>query len=266
MKMAARAIWKGKLVFGDEELPVKVFSAVEDRTVRFNVLEKSKLTRIKQQMVNPDTGEAVPWEQVQKGYEVEPGTFVVLTSQEIEATQPAESRNIEIRHFVPADHIHPQWYDRPYYLGPDNGSTEAYFALAEALRQKNREGIAHWVMRRKAYVGALRSENGYLMLITMNYTEEVLTAADLPKPKGRAPDAKEVKMAEQLVSALEGEFKPEDFHDEYRERVMKFIDAKAGGRAPKLALVPRKKAPKSLLSSLAASVKMARSKGERKVA
>jgi len=251
---------------GGAGLPVKVYSAIEDRTVRFRVVEKTKMATIKQQMVNPETGEAVAWDQIQKGFEVEPGTFVRLTNEEIEKSQPEESRDIAITHFVPARQIHQQWYDRPYYLGPDDTSSAPYFALAEALGRKDREGIAHWVMRKKAYVGALRSEGGYLMLITLNYAEEVLTAAELPKPKGRAPDPKELKMAEQLVAAMEGEFHPEEFHDEYRDRVMKFIEAKANGKKPKLRIVARKKEPASLLASLTASIKMTKRREEKKVA
>ena len=255
--MAARAIWKGTLVLNGTEVPVKAYSAIEDRTVRFHILEKSTMARIKQQMVNPETGEAVPWDQIQQGYEVERDTYVLLTDQDLEKAEPPESRNIKITQFIPASQIHQQWYDRPYYLGPDDKTLEPYFALAEALGKSNREGIAHWVMRKKAYVGALRSEGGYLMLITMNYAEEVVSSADMPKPKGRAPDAKELKMAAQLVEAMEADFHAEDFHDEYRERVMKFIEAKANGKKPKLKAAPRKREPKSLLASLTASVKMA---------
>ena len=264
--MAARAIWKGLLILGAEKIPVKLYSAVEDRTVRFNVLEKSSRARIKQQMVNPETGEEVPWDKMQRAYEAEPGTYVLLSSEELEQSQPKESRDIDVSKFVPARQIHQQWYDRPYYLGPDDDSPTAYFALADALERQDREGIAHWVMRKKEYVGALRSEGGYLMLITLNDVEEVLTAEDLPKPTGRAPDAKEFKMAEQLVAAMEGEFHAEDYHDEYRERLMKLIEAKSHGHKPRLKVVARKKEPKSLLASLAASIKRAKHQHEQKSA
>jgi DNA end-binding protein Ku len=264
--MPARAIWKGSLKFGAESVPVKLYSAIEDRALRFHVLEKSTMTRIKQRMVNPETGDEVPRDQVQHGYEVERGLYVLLTDDEIDNTQPEESRDIEITRFVPTSRIPQQWYDRPYYLGPDEASALAYFALAEALEHEDREGIARWVMRNKRYVGALRSEAGYLMLITMKYAEEVLTADELPRPHGRAPEPKELRMAEQLVSALEDEFRPEDFRDEYRERVMKFIEAKAHGEKPRLKIVARRKEPQSLVASLAASLNMAKRAKEKRVA
>ena len=200
--MPARAMWKGSLKLGTESVPVKLYSAVEDRTVHLHVLEKGALARIKQHLVNPETGEAVPSDQIRKGYEVERGVYVLLSEAELEAAQPKESRDIDIKRFVPAAHIQQQWYDRPYYLGPDDGASGSYFALVEALEQTKREGIARWVMREKQYVGALRYQGGYLMLITLKHVEEVLSAEELPRPAGRAPDEKELNMAEQFVSAL----------------------------------------------------------------
>jgi DNA end-binding protein Ku len=157
-----------------------------------------------------------------------------------------------------------QWYERPYYLGPDGEDDDSYFALAEALHRRNSQGLAHWVMRGKQYVGALRERDGYLLLIRLRYVEEVLSARDLPAPGGRAPDPREIKMAEQLVSVLEDEFRPEDFRDEYRDRVMNYIEQKAKGQKPKLATMPSKPKPKSLTDMLEASLNAAkRGKGDR---
>jgi DNA end-binding protein Ku len=264
--MAARAIWKAILKIGAERLPLRLYSAVEDRTVHFNVLEKSTMARIKQHMVNPESGKQVPNDQIQNAYEVEPGVYVRLADEDLERSKPKESREIEITRFVPASHIDQQWYDRPYYLGPDEGDTPGYFALAAALETEKREGIAHWTMRKSRYVGALRSEGGYLMLITLRFAEEVLTADELPPLTGRPPDAKELQMAEQLVLALEGEFRPGDYHDEYRERVMKFIEAKAKGPKPKLRIVARKKETTSVADNLAASLKAVKGAKERAIA
>jgi DNA end-binding protein Ku len=264
--MGARAIWKGSLKIAGESIPVNLYAAVEDRTVHFHVLEKSTMSRITQRMVNPETGEEVPRDQTQKAFEAERGVYVRLTEEDLGKAQPQDSRAIDVLRFVPASHIDQQWYDRPYYLGPDENDAASYFAMAEVLEREKREGIARWVMRKKQYIGALRSENGYLMLITLKFAEEVLNTADLPRPGGRAPDAKELQMAEQLVSALEDDFRPEDYRDEYRERVMKFIEAKAKGMKPRLRVVARRKAPKSLIASLAASINMAKRGKEKAVA
>ncbi len=263
--MSARAIWKGTLKIKSERVPVKLYSAVEDRSVHFHLLDRDDDTRVKQHMINPNTGREVPREEIVRGLEIEPGTFVKLSEKELESVQPEPSRDITILRFVPPDKIDHQWYSRPYYLGPDEDEVK-YFALADALERQDREGVARWVMRNKQYIGALRAQDGYLLLVSLRYAGEVVSARDIPAPTGRAFDHREIKMAEQLVMALEGDFRPSDFHDEYRERVMDLIQAKAHGTKPKLQPIRSKAATSGLLETLAASLKSARKKGGRAVA
>jgi len=251
--MAARAIWKGELKLSSTKVPVKLYSAVQDQTVRFHILDEKSKTRVKQHMVEPESGKEVSNEEIQKGFEVEPGTFVIVEPEELEKLEPEPSREIEVRHFLPYKQVPPEYYDRPYYLGPD-GDTEAYFALAEALKNKEREGIAHWVMRKQSYVGAVRAEGDHLMLFTLRNAEEVLSAKDLPRPAGRAPDKKELTMAKQLVGLLKGEFDAKDYKDEYRERVMEFVEKKAKGHKPRLHLVKSKRKTTSLDKVLSKSI------------
>lgn len=251
--MAARAIWKGQLKIGGTRIPVKLYSAVQDRTVRFHVLDERNKARVKQHMIEPDSGEEVPTAEIQKGYEIEPGRFVILTEEDLETLKPPASRDIEILEFVDQAKISQQWYERPYYLGPDNGSDE-YFALAEALKNKESEGIAQWVMRNKYYAGALRAVDDYLFLFTLRDANEVILAKDLAKPTGAAPTQKELAMAQQLVEMLQGEFNAADYKDEYRSRVMEFIERKAKGRVPRLAPVKAKRQPAALDSVLAKSI------------
>jgi DNA end-binding protein Ku len=255
--MAARAIWKGELKLGTTRIPVKLYSAVIDRTVHFHILDEKHLMRVKQHMVSPDSGDEVATEEIQKGYEIEPGRFVVVTNEELEQLEPKPSREIEIAEFVPPEAVSQQWYERPYYLAPD-GDEKAYFALVEALKNRNREGIAHWVMRKKHYVGALRAEGDHLVLVTLRNAEEVISAKDLPKPAGRAPTQKEINMAKQLIGMLEDEFNAADYKDEYRERVMEFIEKKAKGKAPRLRAVKAKRKPSSLDSVLQKSLQALR--------
>jgi DNA end-binding protein Ku len=251
--MAARAIWKGVLKIGTTSVPVKLYSGVVDRTVRFHILDDRGLMRVKQHMVDPDSGEEVAKEEIRKGYEVEPGRFVIITEEDLESLQPKPSRDIEVLEFVPPEAISQQWYERPYYLAPD-GDQKAYFALVEALKNKEREGIVRWVMRNKAYVGALRAEDNHLLLFTLRNAEEVISARDLPKPAGREPTAKELAMARQLVGLLEGEFNAADYKDEYRERVTEFLEKKAKGKAPRLRAVKTKRKAASLDSVLKKSL------------
>jgi DNA end-binding protein Ku len=217
--------------------------------------------RVKQHMIDPDSGEEVPTQEIQKGYEIEPGRFVILTEEDLEKLQPPPSRDIEIEEFVDRDEISQQWFERPYYLGPDNGSEE-YFALAEALNNQEKEGIAHWVMRNKYYSGVLRSIDDYLLLFTLKDAKEVISAKDLAKPTGAAPTQKELAMAKQLVEMLQGEFNAADYKDEYRDRVEKFIEQKAKGRKPRLQAVKTKRRAADLGAALEKSL-AALKKGKR---
>lgn len=255
--MAARAIWKGEIKLGTTKLPVKLYSAIQDRTVRFHVLDDRAKKRVKQHMVDPDSGEEVPAEEIRKGYEIEPGKYVILTEEDLEKLQPPPSRDIEVVEFVPQAKISQQWYERPYYAGPD-GDVKDYFALVEALQNTESEGIAHWVMRNKYYAGALRAVDDYLFLFTLRDAKEVILAGELTKPSGAAPTQKELAMARQLVEMLQGEFNPAEYKDEYRERVMEFIEKKAKGHAPKLRAVKAKRKTAALDSVLAKSIESLR--------
>ncbi|HKN82653.1 MAG TPA: Ku protein [Pyrinomonadaceae bacterium] len=260
--MAARAIWKGEIKLGTTKLPVKLYSAVQDQTVRFHVLDDRAKKRVKQHMVDPDSGEEVPAEEIRKGYEIEPGKYVILTEEDLEKLQPPPSRDIEIVEFVPQTKISQQWYERPYYAGPD-GDEKEYFALVEALQNSESEGVAHWVMRNKYYAGALRAVDDYLFLFTLRDAKEVILADDLTKPSGAAPTQKELAMARQLVEMLQGEFNPAEYKDEYRERVKEFIEKKAKGHAPKLKAVKPKRKTAALDSVLAKSIESLRRKEKR---
>ncbi|HSQ23960.1 MAG TPA: Ku protein [Pyrinomonadaceae bacterium] len=257
--MTARAIWKGELKLDSTRVPVKLYSAVKDQTVRFHILDEKSKMRVKQHMVEPESGREVTSEEIRKGFEVEPGTFVILDKAELEKLEPEESREIQITQFVLPEEIPPEYYDRPYYLGPD-GDQAAYFALAEALTKQEKEGVARWVMRKQPYVGALRAEDDHLVLFTLRHAEEVLSAKDLPHPAGRAPDKKELTMAKQLVEMLKGEFDPKEYKDEYRERVMEFVEKKAKGHKPRLHLVKTKRKTTSLDKVLSKSIEALKKK------
>ena len=243
--MAARAIWKAEIGLGRTKVPVKMYSAVSDRNVRFRLLDPETLTPVSQRMVNPDSGREVKSEAVERGFEVQPGLLVKLDEAELEKLEPKPSRDIEIVAFVPDAEIDHRWYDRPYYLGPD-GDQDAYFALAEALTKEGREGLARWTMRGKRYVGALRTEGPYLVMITLRHIEEVVDASALPRPKAAAPTKAEAKMAEQLVEMLRAPFDPAKYRDEYRDRVMELIEAKSKGKVVPIKKARKKKSDASL--------------------
>jgi DNA end-binding protein Ku len=154
---------------------------------------------------------------------------VLLSEEELAAAEPTASREIEIARFVPAGAVDPSWYRRPYLLGPD-GDDAGYFALARALGASGRVGLARWTMRKRFYTGALSARGDHLSLIALHDASDVVTAADLERPSGPEIAKGERKLAEQLVSALDAPFEPGALRDEYRERVLALIEARAQGR------------------------------------
>lgn len=254
--MAARAIWKATLELGDVSVPVKLYSAVENRGTHFRLLDPETLAPVSQRMVEPDSGEEVESGAVERGFELQPGLLVKLDEEELDSLEPEPSRAIDMVAFVPDVEIDHRWYDRPYYLGPD-GDEEAYFALVEALRKEGREGLARWTMRKKRYVGALRTRGRHLVLITLRHLEEVVDASALPRPDATAPTKAEAKMAQQLVAMLRGPFEPERYRDEYRDRVMELVAAKREGRVVPIRKGRKKPADASLEKLLERSLEQA---------
>jgi DNA end-binding protein Ku len=254
---AARAIWRGAIRFRNVDVPVRLYAAVQDRGVHFRLLHARDRTPVRQHMVNPSNGEEVPSDRVRRGLQVEPGVFVVLDDADLASAEPKPSRDIAVKRFVTLDAIGPAWFEWPYYVGPDKGGDAAYAALVAALSRRRRQGIARWVMRNREYVGALRSERGALVLVTLRHADEVVPAEELASPAGRDLDKKELALADQLVSALAGHFDPAAYRDEYRDRVLEFVERKARGRRVKLPRVARKRATPSLAGALRASLAQA---------
>jgi DNA end-binding protein Ku len=227
--MSVRAMWKGVIRFDPIKVPVKLYGAIEDRNVHFRLLHRQDLEPVHQSYVNPETDEVVPYEAIRRAYITESGDRVLLDPSDLEALVPEPSRDIEILGFLPAHAIDHRWYNRPYYLGPDENSAD-FFALADALEGLQVEGLARWVMRNKSYVGALQLYQGYPMLMSLHHTEEVIPAESLTPPEGPILDKRELDLARQLIEMLEAEFQPQEYHDEFRERVLEMLEAKSHGK------------------------------------
>jgi DNA end-binding protein Ku len=208
-------------------------------------------------MVNPDTGEVVPHEEIRRAYVAANGDRVILEPAELATLEPEPSREIRLVAFLPPGEIAHRWYERPYYLGPD-GSSSAYFALTEAVSASGLEGLAQWVMRGKEYVGALRLYKGYLMLMSMRRAGEVVAVEGLKAPGGSPLNPKELAMARQLVGLLESEFDLSSYQDAYRARVLELVQAKAKGARLKLVKPSRKQPSDDLHDALQASLQAMR--------
>ena len=227
-----RPIWSGAISFGLVNVPVKLLGAVSPKGVRFNQLEAGTNARIKQKRVSANTGEEVPFDQIVKGYEVSPDNYVVIEPQELEALDPKATRSIEIEDFVELDQIDPLYFERPYYLVPDKGGAKAYALLLEAMKESKKVGIARLVLRTKQYLAAIRPLGDALVLETLLYPDEVTLPDEiegLPRDDVEIQD-RELKIARQLIESLSTEFEPENYRDEYRERVLELIEQKAEGK------------------------------------
>jgi DNA end-binding protein Ku len=227
-----RAIWSGAISFGLVNIPVKLFSAVQRKTVRFHQLDQEDKQRIQQRRVNPRTGEEVPYENLVKGFEIGPDRYVVITPEELESIQPEKSRMVDIAAFVDLDQIDPIFYDHPYYLVPDTGADKAYRLLLDAMQESGKVAIGRVVLRTKEYLVAIRPRGEMMTMETMLFADEVIPPDKLDeKPAdGKAKTSKkELEMAQQLIASLAEDFEPEQYRDEYRERVLEMIERKADG-------------------------------------
>src|SRR5919202_5384722 len=253
-----RPIWSGAISFGLVNVPGKLYSAVNRKTVRFNQLNKETGNRIQQKRVDPDTGEEVPYEQIVKGYELTKERYVVITPEELDALDPERSRTIDIEDFVDLEEIDPVYYDHPYYLVPDKGAAKAYGLLLGAMSEANKVAIARVVLRSKEQLVAIRPAGDVLMMETMIFHDEVVPSHDideLPEAQELKASDRELKMAQQLIDSLSSEFEPERYHDEYREKVLELIESKAQGEE----IVVQPEAPKAervpdLMAALEASL------------
>src|SRR3990170_4584149 len=201
----ARAIWSGAISFGLVNIPVKLYSAVSKKTVRFHQLDSKDNTRIQQKRVNPNTGDEVPFEQLVKGYELSPDRYVVIKPEELESVEPKKTRTIDIEDFVEIGDIDPIYYDHPYYLAPGTGAAKPYKLLLEAMKATERVAIARVVIRSKENLVAIRPRGDVLTMETLLFGDEVVPPEDLGELDG-VDDAKatkkEVDMARQLIDSL----------------------------------------------------------------
>jgi DNA end-binding protein Ku len=251
--MPARAMWKAELTAGETRLPVKLYAAVEDRNIHFNLLHDHDYVRVKQRLAHRDTGETISYQETRRGVQVDANRVVVLDKEELEQLLPEPSREVAIEAFVPHGVVEHHQYDRPYYLGPDEDDRE-YFAFAKALAKSQREGIARWTMRNKEYIGLLVENDGYLMLVTLRHASEVIDSSELSPPEGRKLEAKERKLAKQLIEALTDDFEPSEYHDSYRKRVAELIAAKQRGETLEVPEYEEQPEEDDLAASLEASL------------
>jgi DNA end-binding protein Ku len=259
-----RAIWSGAISFGLVNVPVKLYSAVSRKTVRFHQLHEETGVRIQQKRVDPSTGEEVPYEHVVKGYELSPDQYVVITPEELEALDPEKTRSIDISDFVDLADIDPIHFDHPYYLAPATGGGRAYELLRKAMEDAGKVAIGKVVIRSKESLVAIRPSGPALVMETMLFPDEVVdpeSLDELPVQEDGKAGKRELEMAQQLIDSLSTDFDPDEYHDEYRERVLELIERKAAGE--EIAVQPAPEEPArvpDLMAALEASLDQVKEK------
>jgi DNA end-binding protein Ku len=247
-------MWSGAISFGLVNVPVKLYSAVSRKTVRFHQLNGKTGTRIAQKRVDASTGEEVPYEDIVKGYELTKERYVVITPDELETLDPEKSRTIDIEDFVDLADIDPVYYDHPYYLVPDKGATKAYGLLFNAMEESGKVAVARVVLRSKEHLVAIRPAPGNVLTMeTMLFADEVVPPEELdelPEAKDLKASERELTMAQQLIDSLSSDFEPEKYRDEYREKVLELIERKAAGE--EIAVQPEAPEPKKVPDLMAA--------------
>jgi DNA end-binding protein Ku len=229
----ARAIWSGAISFGLVNVPVKLYSATSPKNVRFNQISGKTGARIKQKRVDASTGEEVAFEDIVKGYELSPDNYVLIDPSELDALDPKATHTIDIEDFVDLTEIDPIYYDNSYYVAPSTGGAKAYRLLLDAMRESGKVAIGRLVLRSKQQLCALRPTGDVLTLSTMLFGDEVISPEGIDELGGvaEAPASdRELAMAQQLIDSLSNQFDPGRYRDEYRDRVLSLIEAKAAGQ------------------------------------
>ena len=229
--MAPRSIWNGTIAFGLVNVPVKVYSATESKSIHFHHVHLPDGAQIEHRKVCPKDDKEVGSDEIVKGYELAEGKFVELTKDEIAAAAGERSKLIDVEHFVTGDDIDPAFYDKTYYLGTADKGEDAYRLLYRALEKSGKVAIARWVFHDRERLVAVRPLDDKLLgLHTMNFHDELVEVDDLelPSPQ-RKPSEREIEMAGKLVKSLAAKFEPDSYEDTYREAVLKLIKRKAKG-------------------------------------
>src|SRR3984893_3232433 len=259
-----RAIWKGAVSFGLVSIGVKLFSATEEKDIRFNQVHRTDGGRIKYKRTCSVDGEEVSYDEIAKGYDLGGGEMVILTDEDFADLPLTTSRAIDVLQFVPAEQVDPILYNKAYYLEPDGPATKPYLLLRDALTESDRVAIVKVALRQREQLATLRVREGVLVLNTMLWPDEIRAASFDFLDEDITVRPQELAMASSLIDSMAADFKPEEFHDNYREALQQVIDAKVSGKEI-VAPVEVEAAPSGaidLMAALRASVERAKAAPE----
>ena len=250
-----KTMWRGAISFGLVSIPVRVYTATEEKTLRFNQLHEKDHGRIKYQRVCSKDGKEVPFDEIVKGYEYEKDSYVILTDEDFEKVPVESTRTIDIAQFVERSEIDPIYYKKTYYLGPEEAGVKAYQLLRDSLEEGDKVGVAKVSFRDKEHLAAIRLMDDVLVLDTMFWPDEIRPAEEVP---GLDKDAKvserELQMAESLIANLTENWNPDAYTDEYREALLDIVEKKVAGEEIEVIEAPEPTKVVDLMEALKASV------------
>lgn len=273
-----RPIWKGHISFGLVNVPVTLYPAEQRTDLHLHMIDSRNMSRVRYERVNAETGAEVPWDQIVRGYEYDDGNYVILGEEDLRRAAPEATKTIDIETFVNLSDIDLTYFDKPYYLEPGKNGAKGYVLLRETLDRSGKAGIARVVIRTRQYLAALVARGDALVLNLLRYPQELRSAGDLDLP-GSVSDVgvkkAEIDMARTLVESMATDWEPDQYHDEYRETLMKWIEQKAASgeikESPPMAEEEDAPAPINIMELLKKSVahsgaKPARSSSRKKQA
>ena len=252
-----RAIWSGTISFGLVSVPVRMYSAIAESDLHFHLVHEPDGGRIGYQKICKAENEPVPDDEIVKAYEVKEDELVVLTEEDFDAAKSEGVKTIEISDFVPYDEIDPIYFERTYYLGPQEGSEKVYSLLRQAMEKTKLAAIGKYVMRDKQQLGCLRIREGVITLEKLFFHDEIRPAKEIAPKKTKVPEA-ELKLATALIGQFKGSFEPERYEDTYREALLQVIKAKQKGETITAVPAAEDEEPADLLAALKASVEAAK--------
>ena len=257
-----RPLWKGAITFGLISIPVRLYSATESKALKFHLLHGADQGRVRYKRVCSKCGKEVDWDDLVKGYEYSKDHYVIFTDEELANLDVESIRAIDVVTFVPSEQIDPIYYDKTYYVAPEQSGLKAYKLLADAMEAEGQVGVAKVALRDKEHLATVRLMDNVFVLETMHWPDEIRPAEFEELDKKVQVRDPEVKMARQLIQQLSGDWEPEQFHDDYRERLQAVAERKIEGEEIAVAAEPTEEpAPVvDLMDALKASVAEAKKK------
>ena len=226
----ARALWKGAISFGLVNIPIELHTAVRNHRPKFRMLHAKDKSPVRFQRVCQRDGQPVAWEDLVRGYEYQKGRFVVITKEDFQAAALDKTRTIDIVDFVKADEIDDRYFETPYYLVPTAGGERAYALLREAIRDVGRVGIAKFILRDAQHLAAVEVIGDAIVLTVMRFADELVDVKQFDFPAAQGVRKQELDMAKALVNSLAADWDPAKYTDQYRENLMRIIQAKMKGK------------------------------------